>query len=116
MRLVLATASSPLALARAGPKRSAVEITEAYLRRLQSVEQKLNAFLAVDGELALQQAADIDRRLAKGEDVGPLAGVCIAIKASGVECQGEAHCCCRRRCRCRSRQGRAEGMPFTLLT
>lgn len=60
--------------------RSAVEITQHYLRGLKSVEGRLGSFLAVDEEGALLQAAAIDARIAAGEEVGPLAGVPIAIK------------------------------------
>lgn len=60
--------------------RSAVEITQTYLRGLKSVEGRLGSFLAVDEEGALAQAAAIDARIAAGEDVGPLAGVPIGIK------------------------------------
>ncbi len=60
--------------------RSAVEITQHYLRGLKSVEGRLGSFLAVDEEGALVQAAAIDARIAAGEEVGPLAGVPIAIK------------------------------------
>lgn len=80
MRLVLASTSTPLQLARASRSRSAVEITQNYLRGLKSVEGRLGSFLAIDEEGALAQAAAIDARIAAGEDVGPLAGVPIAIK------------------------------------
>jgi aspartyl-tRNA(Asn)/glutamyl-tRNA(Gln) amidotransferase subunit A len=76
----LQLARAPAAAARAG--RSAVDLTQTYLRGLKSVEGKIQSFISVDEELALQQAKDIDERLARGEDVGPLAGVCIAVKVS----------------------------------
>ncbi len=40
----------------------------------------MNAFVALDGEQALADAASIDARLAAGEDVGPLAGIPIGVK------------------------------------
>lgn len=61
---------------------SATELTKTYLRGLHAVEGKLNSFISVADEQALQQAAEIDKRLARGEDVGPLAGIPIAIKVS----------------------------------
>jgi aspartyl-tRNA(Asn)/glutamyl-tRNA(Gln) amidotransferase subunit A len=40
----------------------------------------LGAFVAVDAEAALAEAAVIDERLAAGEDVGPLAGIPLGVK------------------------------------
>jgi aspartyl-tRNA(Asn)/glutamyl-tRNA(Gln) amidotransferase subunit A len=59
---------------------SAVEVTRAHLDRIESVEPAVHAFLHVDGERALATAADIDRRRAAGEELGPLAGVPLALK------------------------------------
>ena len=39
---------------------SAVEITEACLERISRVESKINAFVTITGELALQQAREVD--------------------------------------------------------
>ena len=59
---------------------SSVEATRAHLDRIAAVDGAVHAFLHVDGERALETAADIDRRRAAGEALGPLAGVPIAIK------------------------------------
>lgn len=59
--------------------RSATELTQAYLRGLRSVEPAVQSFIMVDEEGALEQAAEVDRRVAAGEHL-PLAGVPIAIK------------------------------------
>lgn len=59
---------------------TAVEITESVLERIEAVDPQLNAFLTVSGELALEQAKAVDERRAKGEPLGPLAGVPVAIK------------------------------------
>jgi aspartyl-tRNA(Asn)/glutamyl-tRNA(Gln) amidotransferase subunit A len=56
---------------------SATELTRHYLARMQ--QSSLNAFLHVDEQLSLQQAAAADQRIAKG-DAGPLTGVPIAHK------------------------------------
>src|SRR5688500_283416 len=55
---------------------SAVEVCEAALARINAHNQKLNAFLAVAGDRALERARAIDR----GRHAGPLAGVPIAVK------------------------------------
>ena len=40
----------------------------------------INAFVAVDAERALEQAAAVDQLAAAGVDPGPLAGVPLAVK------------------------------------
>lgn len=59
---------------------TAGEITARYLKNLRHLEPQLSSFLHVDEAGALQQAAAIDERLARGELVGPLAGVVMGIK------------------------------------
>ena len=59
---------------------SARELVGAALARIEAVDAKVNAFVAVDEERALADAAAIDARVAAGEDVGPLAGVPIGVK------------------------------------
>ncbi len=61
-------------------QRSAVEITQEYLERLQRVETQVHSFLALTADRALEQAQAVDARMAAGEDLGPLAGIPIAIK------------------------------------
>jgi amidase len=61
-------------------KVSAREAAEAALQRLVAVNPKINAIVEHRPELVLQQAENIDRKLARGEDPGPLAGVPVSIK------------------------------------
>ena len=58
---------------------SSVEATQAHLDRIAAVDADVHAFLHVSSH-ALDVAADIDRRRASGEELGPLAGVPLAIK------------------------------------
>lgn len=58
---------------------SSVEATSAHLDRIREVDGDVHAFLHVN-DRALEVAADIDRRRAAGEELGPLAGVPLAIK------------------------------------
>ncbi len=58
---------------------SAVEATTAHLDRIAAVDGDVHAFLHVSAD-ALATAERIDRRRADGEELGPLAGVPIAIK------------------------------------
>jgi aspartyl-tRNA(Asn)/glutamyl-tRNA(Gln) amidotransferase subunit A len=59
---------------------SSVEVTQACLDRIADVDGAVHAFLHVDGDGALAQAAETDRRRASGAAMHPLAGVPIAIK------------------------------------
>src|SRR5581483_4200581 len=59
---------------------SATEVTEAHLDRIAATDGQVHAFLHVAREQALAAAADIDRRRAAGEELGPLAGVPVALK------------------------------------
>src|SRR5215207_8946772 len=59
---------------------SSVEITQAHLDRITATDPAVHAFLHVDTESALAQAADVDSRRAAGEKLGPLAGVPLALK------------------------------------
>ncbi|MEV8324957.1 Asp-tRNA(Asn)/Glu-tRNA(Gln) amidotransferase subunit GatA [Kitasatospora sp. NPDC056731] len=59
---------------------SAVEVAQAHLDRIGAVDKKVNAFLHVDTEGALNAAKAVDEKRAKGEELGPLAGVPLALK------------------------------------
>jgi aspartyl-tRNA(Asn)/glutamyl-tRNA(Gln) amidotransferase subunit A len=59
---------------------SAAEAVGAALARIDASDSVLHAFCTRCDEDALEQARAIDRRLAAGEHVGPLAGVPVAIK------------------------------------
>jgi aspartyl-tRNA(Asn)/glutamyl-tRNA(Gln) amidotransferase subunit A len=59
---------------------SAEEVTRAHLDRIAEVEPKVHAFLHVDADGALAAAREVDARRARGEKLGPLAGVPVAVK------------------------------------
>lgn len=59
---------------------TAVQVTEAHLARIEAIDEKVNAFLHVDREGALAQARAVDEKRARGEKLGPLAGVPLALK------------------------------------
>ncbi len=67
------------AAVRAGA-RSAVSVVEEHLNRIAAREPEIHAFNLVTSEQALVSAAEIDRRVAAGDDPGPLAGVPVALK------------------------------------
>ncbi|MCL4421743.1 MAG: amidase family protein, partial [Actinobacteria bacterium] len=57
-----------------------MEVLEAYLAEIDRREGEVHAFNLVLDEVARLQAAEIDRKLDSGEEVGPLAGVTVALK------------------------------------
>ncbi|WP_431878565.1 Asp-tRNA(Asn)/Glu-tRNA(Gln) amidotransferase subunit GatA [Micromonospora marina] len=59
---------------------SAVEVTQAHLDRIGAVDDRVHAFLHVDTEGALAAARVVDERRAAGAELGPLAGVPVAVK------------------------------------
>lgn len=61
-------------------KLSPVEVAEAVLDRISSLDPKLNAFCLVDGDAALDAAKASERRWHKGEPQGLVDGVPTAIK------------------------------------
>jgi aspartyl-tRNA(Asn)/glutamyl-tRNA(Gln) amidotransferase subunit A len=73
--------SSLRALASALAQRqvSSVELTRAYLARIERLNPRLNAFVTVDPEASLAQARAADQRLARSE-AGPLTGIPVAHK------------------------------------
>ncbi|HEY9639364.1 MAG TPA: Asp-tRNA(Asn)/Glu-tRNA(Gln) amidotransferase subunit GatA, partial [Coleofasciculaceae cyanobacterium] len=61
-------------------ERSAVEITQAALDRIQAVEPQVQSFIQVTADRALEQAQQVDAKIAAGEAIGLLAGIPIGIK------------------------------------
>jgi aspartyl-tRNA(Asn)/glutamyl-tRNA(Gln) amidotransferase subunit A len=59
---------------------SAVEVARAHLARIAEVDPKVHAFLHVDAGGALEAAAAVDAARARGDQLGPLAGVPVAVK------------------------------------
>lgn len=59
---------------------SPVEAAQAYLDRIEEVEPKLNAFITVLGDEALESARQAESEIASGNHRGPLHGVPIGVK------------------------------------
>ncbi|OLC22068.1 MAG: hypothetical protein AUH33_00505 [Chloroflexi bacterium 13_1_40CM_68_21] len=59
---------------------SPIELTEACLARIATVEPHLNAFVTVTAELARAQAAEAEREIAGGRYRGTLHGIPVAVK------------------------------------
>ncbi len=59
---------------------SSVELTNALYERIDAVEDQVRAYVTLDKENALAQAAKVDAMIAGGEKIAPLAGIPGAIK------------------------------------
>lgn len=61
-------------------ERSAAEITQEALERIQVLEPKIHSFLCVTADKALEQAKAVDAKIAAGEEIGLLAGIPVGVK------------------------------------
>ena len=59
---------------------SPVELTELYLRRIEALNPKLNAFLTVAADEALSSARSAEQKISQGQVSGSLLGIPISIK------------------------------------
>src|SRR5687767_149882 len=59
---------------------SAVELTQACLKRIETHNPTLNAFITITGEQALATAREMDAERQRGRWRGPLHGIPIALK------------------------------------
>jgi AtzE family amidohydrolase len=59
---------------------SAAEILAAHIKRIEALDPVLNCFTDRSFDRAWREADAVDRRIAAGDDPGPLAGVPIAVK------------------------------------
>ncbi|KAK9114147.1 hypothetical protein Syun_020944 [Stephania yunnanensis] len=60
-------------------ERKAVEIAQNYLNRLRSTEPQIRSFLHISQNV-MSEAEQIDRKIERNEELGPLAGVLIGVK------------------------------------
>jgi aspartyl-tRNA(Asn)/glutamyl-tRNA(Gln) amidotransferase subunit A len=68
------------------------EVTKAVFERIEQLEPVVGAYISTCRDEALRAAADVDRRVASAEPVGPLAGVLVAIKDNMCSTFGATTC------------------------
>ncbi len=61
-------------------KVSAIELAQAYLARIEKADKEIQAYLSGTDDLAKKRAAEVDAKIAVGEEIGLLEGVPCAIK------------------------------------
>ncbi len=59
---------------------SAEEICQAYFNRIEKLEDKLKSFVTLTKTRALEQARRVDAKIKQGDEIGPLAGIPVAVK------------------------------------
>src|SRR5215472_6167027 len=80
MNELTAMTAAQMARAIADGEVSAVELTTAHLDQISRTDVHVRAFLHVAADSALAAAREVDDRRARGEQLGPLAGVPLALK------------------------------------
>jgi aspartyl-tRNA(Asn)/glutamyl-tRNA(Gln) amidotransferase subunit A len=61
-------------------KLSPVELTQAWLRRIEALDDQINAFITLTGDLALDQARRAEVEIGQGKYRGPLHGIAFGLK------------------------------------
>ena len=59
---------------------SAREIAESVFTRIDACEERVGAYVTLEKETALSAADVVDKKIAAGEKIGPLAGIPVAVK------------------------------------
>jgi aspartyl-tRNA(Asn)/glutamyl-tRNA(Gln) amidotransferase subunit A len=59
---------------------SPVELTRAYLERIESVDPRVNSYITVTADQALEQARALEAELGRGQNRGPLHGIPVGLK------------------------------------
>ncbi len=71
---------------------SSAEAVKGFLERIERIEPAVGAYISTFGENAMAAAEAVDKRVAAGEKVGPLAGVPIAVKDNMCTTFGATTC------------------------
>ena len=79
MSITNLTATDLLGQLNAGQLTS-VEVTKAFLDRIEEADESIGAYVSVLRDSALSQAESVDRRRTAGEPIGLLGGLPVAVK------------------------------------
>lgn len=81
----------------AARKLSPVELTRAYLERIEALEPQVNAFITLTADRALEQAQAAEREISAGGSRGPLHGIPFGLKdlyaTAGILTTGHSRVC-----------------------
>ncbi len=72
---------------------SSVELTQKYLDAIEKENKDLNAYIRVTADSAISEAKAVDEKIAKGEEIGLLAGVPMTLK-DNISTNGIETTCC----------------------
>lgn len=61
-------------------KLGVVELTQAFLKRIDDMDSKVGSYVTVSGEEAMEKAREVQEKISQGEVLPPLAGIPMAIK------------------------------------
>ena len=61
-------------------KLSPVEVVDAYLERIEAIDSKVRAYITVCGDEARAQAKEAEAAISKGDYIGPMHGIPVAVK------------------------------------
>ena len=59
---------------------SPVEVVDAYLERIEEIDSKVRAYITVCGDEARAQAKEAEAAISKGDYIGPMHGIPVAVK------------------------------------
>lgn len=59
---------------------SSVELTKSIIDRIEKTDKEINAYISYNFDNAIEQAKIADKKLAKGEIIGKMAGIPVAVK------------------------------------
>jgi len=72
---------------------SCIELTKKYLESIETVNEKLNAYVTITDTIALETARKVDEKIASGQHLMPLEGIPMTLKDNISTTDVETTCC-----------------------